>query len=76
MAETKRMTTEQVVGYLLEGEGLDFVRESLSWVVQQLMEGRGQRAGRGRSRRAGTGGAADASQRLPPAALGDARGRD
>jgi hypothetical protein len=23
MAETKRMTTEQVVGYLLEGEGLD-----------------------------------------------------
>jgi putative transposase len=38
MAETKRMTTEQVVGYLLEGEGLDFLRESVSWVVQQLME--------------------------------------
>ena len=38
MAETKRMTTEQVVGYLLEGEGLDFLRESLLWVVQQLME--------------------------------------
>jgi len=38
MAEPKRMTTEQVVGYLLEGEGLDFLRESLSWVVQQLME--------------------------------------
>src|SRR5438093_4040394 len=32
------MTTEQVVGYLLEGEGLDFLRESLSWVCQQLME--------------------------------------
>src|SRR5438093_9410616 len=32
------MTTEQVVGYLLEGEGLDFLRESLTWVVQQLME--------------------------------------
>jgi putative transposase len=53
MAETKRMTTEQVVGYLLEGEGVDFLRESLSWVVQQLMEaevseligaGRGERA--------------------------------
>ena len=53
MAETKRMTTEEVVGYLLEGEGLDFLRESLSWVVQQLMEaevseligaGRGERA--------------------------------
>jgi transposase-like protein len=38
MAETKRMTAEEVVGYLLEGEGLDFLRESLSWVVQQLME--------------------------------------
>jgi transposase-like protein len=38
MAETKRMTTEEVVGYLLEGEGLDFLRESLCWVVQQLME--------------------------------------
>ena len=29
MAETKRMTAEQVVGYLLEGEGLDFLKESL-----------------------------------------------
>src|SRR6188472_2275343 len=38
MAETKRMTVEEVVGYLLEGEGLDFLRESLGWVVQQLME--------------------------------------
>src|SRR5207248_1061097 len=38
MAETKRMTAEQVVGYLLEGEGLDFLRESLRWVCQQLME--------------------------------------
>ena len=38
MAETKRMTCEQVVGYLLEGEGVDFLRESLTWVVQQLME--------------------------------------
>ncbi len=35
MAETKGMTTEQVVGYLIEGEGLDVLRESLSWVVQQ-----------------------------------------
>ena len=39
MAERKRMTAEQVVSYLLEGEeGLDFLRESLGWVVQQLME--------------------------------------
>jgi transposase-like protein len=32
------MTAEQVVSYLLEDDGLDFVRESLTWVVQQLME--------------------------------------
>jgi transposase-like protein len=38
MAETKRMTAEQVVSYLLEEDGVDFLRESLSWVVQQLME--------------------------------------
>ncbi len=38
MAETKRMTAEQVVSYLLEEEGLDFLRESLLWVVQKLME--------------------------------------
>src|SRR2546428_99484 len=39
MAETKRMTAEQVVRYLLDdAEGLDFLRESLSWVCQQLME--------------------------------------
>jgi transposase-like protein len=38
MAETKRMTAEQVVSYLLEDDGLDFVRESLTWVVPQLME--------------------------------------
>jgi transposase-like protein len=38
MAETKRMTAEQVVGYLLEEEGVDFLRESLLWVVQPLME--------------------------------------
>src|SRR3954463_14430466 len=38
MAETKRMTTDQVVAYLLEGEGLDVLRESLAWVVEQLME--------------------------------------
>jgi transposase-like protein len=54
MAETKRMTAEQAVGYLLEEDGLDFLRESLTWVVQQLMEAevselvgaaRGDRAG-------------------------------
>ena len=35
MAETKRMTAEQVVSFLLEEEGADFLRESLRWVVQQ-----------------------------------------
>lgn len=38
MAETRRMTAEQVVAYLLEGEGLDFLRESLASDCQQLME--------------------------------------
>jgi len=38
MAETKRMTADEVVSYLLEGDGLDFLRESLAWVCQQLME--------------------------------------
>ena len=38
MAETKRMTADEVVSYLLEEEELDFLRESLTWVVQQLME--------------------------------------
>ena len=37
MAETKRMTCEQVVGYLLEGEGLDFLKEGFSG-RQPLME--------------------------------------
>jgi transposase-like protein len=32
------MTAGEVVGYLLEGDGLDFLRESLTWVCQQLME--------------------------------------
>ena len=38
MAETKRMTADEVVSYLLEEDGVDFLRESLKWVVQQLME--------------------------------------
>ena len=38
MAETKRMTCEQVVGYLLEHEGLDVLLEAVAWVVQQLMK--------------------------------------
>jgi transposase-like protein len=32
------MTADEVVSYLLEDEGVDFLRESLKWVVQQLME--------------------------------------
>jgi putative transposase len=38
MAERKRMTADEVVSYLLEEDGVDFLRESLKWVVQQLME--------------------------------------
>jgi putative transposase len=38
MAEPKRMTADELVSHLLEGEGLDFLRESLAWICQQLME--------------------------------------
>jgi putative transposase len=38
MAAEPRMTTDEVVAKLLSEEHVDFVRESLRWVVQQLME--------------------------------------
>lgn len=38
MAEVRRMTVDEVVSYFLEGEGVDYLRESLLWVCQQLME--------------------------------------
>src|SRR5919198_1022396 len=39
MAEMERMTAEEVVRHLLDDkEGADLVRESLRWLVQQLME--------------------------------------
>jgi putative transposase len=38
MAVEPRMTTEEVVERLLSEEHVDFVRESLRWVVEQLME--------------------------------------
>ena len=30
------MTAEEVVGYLLEGEGVDVVRKSLTWMCEQV----------------------------------------
>ena len=38
MAESQRMTTDEVVAKLLSTEHVDLVRESLRWVVQQMME--------------------------------------
>ncbi len=38
MAEKHRMTPKDVVSYLLEGDGVDYVRDSLRWMVEQLME--------------------------------------
>lgn len=38
MAEVQRMTVDEVVSYFLEGEGVDYLRESLTWMCQQLME--------------------------------------
>jgi putative transposase len=39
MAERQRMTVDEVVAKLMSDEHADFVRESLRWVVEQLMEG-------------------------------------
>ncbi len=38
MAESQRMTTDEVVAKLLSEDHVDLVRESLRWVVQQMME--------------------------------------
>jgi putative transposase len=39
MAEMERMTGEEVVGHLLsDDDGADLVRDSLRWLVQQLMD--------------------------------------
>ena len=38
MAERDRMTAEEVVAKLMSDEHADFLRESLRWVVEQLME--------------------------------------
>ncbi len=38
MAEVQRMTVDEVVSYFLEGEGVDFLHESLAWVCQHLLE--------------------------------------
>ena len=38
MIEVERMRAGEVVGYLLEGEGVDVVRESLTWMCERLME--------------------------------------
>jgi putative transposase len=38
MAESHRMTAEEVVARLMRDEHADFLRESLRWMVEQLME--------------------------------------
>jgi hypothetical protein len=38
MAERQRMTTAEVVELLRTDEGADLVRESLGWLVRELME--------------------------------------
>src|SRR5262249_43988061 len=70
MAETKRMTAEQVVSYLLEEEGVDFLRESLALGRAAADGGGGVGADRRRARGAQFG-AAQAPQRLPGADVGD-----
>jgi hypothetical protein len=41
MAERQRMTAEEVVAKLMSDEHADVLRESLRWMVEQLMGGRG-----------------------------------
>jgi putative transposase len=38
MAERQRMTAEEVVSYLMADEHADFLRESLKWFVERLMD--------------------------------------
>jgi putative transposase len=38
MAERQRMTAEEVVSYLMADEHADFLRESLMWFVERLMD--------------------------------------
>jgi transposase-like protein len=38
MAEKQRMTSEEVVRWLMADDGADTVRESLKWMAQELME--------------------------------------
>jgi putative transposase len=38
MAERQRMTAEEVVSYLMADEQADFLRESLKWFVERLMD--------------------------------------
>ncbi len=38
MAERQRMTVEEVVARLMSDEHADVLRDSLCWVVEQLME--------------------------------------
>ncbi len=38
MAESQRMTADEVVAKLMSDEHADFLRESLRWMVEQLME--------------------------------------
>ena len=38
MAESHRMTAEEAVAKLMSDEHADFLRESLRWMVEQLMD--------------------------------------
>ena len=52
MAESHRMTAEEVVARLMSDEHADFLRESLCWMVEQLMEAEvSQLIGAGRGER-------------------------
>ncbi len=72
MAELHRTTTDEVVSYFLEGEGVDVLRQSLLWVCQAEVSElvgaeRGERAPRERT---------PAPKRLPAAGVAHPCGGD
>ncbi len=74
MAEDRMMSPADVVARAMSGEHGDLLRDAVAMVVRELMEAEvAQLTGAARRARRRT---RDPSQRLPPAALGDAGRRD
>ena len=71
MADGQSMTVADVVAQVRDGRLEDFVREAVALVARELMEARDHGRDRRRARRGRARDAADASQRVSPAGVGD-----